>query len=73
MASISTAVATCASPTAPWIRLGTNDICRKSSQALDYARAIENVTITNCYVTGTDKLGTLLDGSFERFDPATQV
>ncbi len=40
-------------------------ICPKSSFALGYARATENVTITNCQVSGYDE-GTLLDGSFKR-------
>ncbi len=40
-------------------------ICLKSSFGLGYARATENVTITNCQVSGYD-LGTLLDGTFER-------
>jgi len=35
----------------------------KSSFALGYARATENVTITNCQVSGYD-IGTLLDGTF---------
>jgi polygalacturonase len=48
----------------PW----DDAICPKSSFALGYARATENVTITNCYVTGIYKLGTLLDGTFQRFD-----
>jgi len=34
-----------------------------------YARATENVTITNCYVTGNYQLGTLLDGTFKPFGP----
>jgi polygalacturonase len=50
----------------PW----DDAICPKSSFALGYARATENVTITNCYVTGIYKLGTLLDGTFQRFDAA---
>jgi hypothetical protein len=37
----------------------------KSSFALGYARATENVTITNCQVSGYDE-GTLLDGTFKR-------
>ncbi len=49
----------------PW----DDAICPKSSFALGYARATENVTIINCYVTGIFKLGTLLDGTFKRFDP----
>jgi polygalacturonase len=40
-------------------------IVLKSSYALGYARAAENVAITNCQVTGYD-LGTLLDGTFRR-------
>lgn len=40
-------------------------ICLKSSLGLGYARATENVTITNCQVSGYD-LGTLLDGTFKR-------
>ncbi len=40
-------------------------ICLKSSYALGFARATENVTITNCQVSGYD-LGTFLDGTFKR-------
>jgi len=40
-------------------------ICLKSSYGLGYARATENVTITNCQVSGYD-VGTLLDGTFKR-------
>ncbi|MDQ3813965.1 MAG: glycosyl hydrolase family 28 protein, partial [Armatimonadota bacterium] len=40
-------------------------ICLKSSYALGSARAMENVTITNCQVSGYD-LGTMLDGTFGR-------
>jgi polygalacturonase len=40
-------------------------ICPKSSFALGYARATENVTVTNCQVSGYDE-GTLLDGTFKR-------
>ena len=40
-------------------------ICLKSSFPLGYARATENVTITNCQVSGYDE-GTLLDGTFKR-------
>src|ERR1700722_4387031 len=52
----------------PW----DDAICPKSSFALGYARATENVTITNCYVTGKYQLGTLLDGTFKRFDPGVK-
>jgi polygalacturonase len=40
-------------------------ICLKSSFALGYARATENVTITNCHVSGYD-LGTFYDGTYQR-------
>jgi polygalacturonase len=40
-------------------------ICIKSSFPLGYARATENVTITNCQVSGYDE-GTLYDGTFKR-------
>jgi polygalacturonase len=53
----------------PW----DDAICPKSSFALGYARATENVTISNCYVTGAYELGTLLDGTFKRFDPDAKV
>ena len=53
----------------PW----DDAICPKSSYALGYARATENVTITNCYVTGTYELGTLLDGTFKLFPPEAHV
>ncbi len=49
----------------PW----DDGICPKSSFALGYARATENVTICNCYVTGDYQLGTMLDGTFKRFGP----
>jgi polygalacturonase len=45
-------------------------ICLKSSYALGTARATENVTITNCQVSGYDE-GSLLDGTFTRKDPST--
>jgi polygalacturonase len=46
----------------PW----DDGICPKSSFALGYLRATENVTITNCFVTGDYQLGTVLDGSWRR-------
>jgi polygalacturonase len=39
-------------------------IVLKSSYALNVARATENVTIDNCFVSGYD-LGTLIDGTFK--------
>ena len=47
----------------PW----DDGICPKSSYALGYARPTRNVTIANCYVTGTYMLGSVLDGSFKKF------
>lgn len=40
-------------------------ICPKSSFALGYARATENVTITNCFVTGSYEIGSVLDGTWK--------
>jgi polygalacturonase len=40
-------------------------ICLKSSYGLGRAKATENVTITNCQVSGYDE-GTLLDGTYKR-------
>ncbi len=40
-------------------------IVLKSSYGLGYAKATENVTITNCQVTGYDP-GTLLDGTYRK-------
>jgi polygalacturonase len=53
----------------PW----DDGICPKSSYALGYARATENVTITNCYVSGSYELGALLDGTFKKFAPDAHV
>ena len=50
----------------PW----DDAICPKSSFALGYARATENLTITNCYVTGIYELGSLLDGTWKRMTMA---
>jgi polygalacturonase len=46
----------------PW----DDAISPKSSFALGYARATENLTISNCYVTGAYELGTMLDGTWKR-------
>jgi len=40
-------------------------ICLKSSYGLNTARATENVTITNCQVSGFDE-GSFLDGTYKR-------
>jgi polygalacturonase len=53
----------------PW----DDGICPKSSYALGYARATRNVTITNCLVTGYYELGSVLDGTFKKFDPNFRV
>jgi polygalacturonase len=45
----------------PW----DDGICPKSSFALGLARPTENLTITNCYVTGGYVLGSLLDGTWK--------
>ena len=47
----------------PW----DDGICPKSSFALGYNRATENLTITNCHVTGCYELGSVLDGTFKKF------
>lgn len=53
----------------PW----DDAICPKSSFALGYARATENVTINNCYVTGAFQLGTMLDGTWKRWPANAHV
>ena len=45
--------------------LNDDGIVLKSSYALGYPKATENVTITNCQVSGYD-MGTLLDGTFKK-------
>jgi polygalacturonase len=45
----------------PW----DDGICPKSSYALGYTRATENLTITNCFVTGGYQLGSVLDGKWK--------
>src|SRR5580704_16022130 len=49
----------------PW----DDAICPKSSYALGYNRPTENLTITNCYVAGSYELGTMLDGTYQKFAP----
>ena len=53
----------------PW----DDAICPKSSYALGYAQATENMTITNCYVAGSYELGTMLDGTYKKFAPETRL
>jgi polygalacturonase len=50
----------------PW----DDAICPKSSFALGYPRATENVTITGCTVSGSYAIGSVLDASFRPFPPA---
>jgi polygalacturonase len=53
----------------PW----DDGICLKSSFALGYARSTRNVTITNCWVTGWLELGTVLQGTYKKFDAALRT
>jgi len=53
----------------PW----DDGICPKSSYALGYSRTTENVTITNCYVTGNYELGSVLDGTLKKFGADVKV
>jgi len=48
-------------------------IVPKSSYALGYLRATENLEITNCYVTAAYEVGAMLDGSWKKFDPSVRV
>jgi polygalacturonase len=45
----------------PW----DDGICPKSSFALGYARASENITISDCYVTGNYELGSVIEGTWK--------
>jgi len=47
----------------PW----DDAICPKSSYALGYARSTDNVTIANCFVTGTYVLGSVVDGTWKKW------
>jgi len=53
----------------PW----DDGICPKSSYALGYARPTRNLTITNCLVTGSYVLGTVLDGTFKKYEENARV
>lgn len=53
----------------PW----DDGICPKSSYALGYARATRNLTITNCWVTGSYQLGSVLDGTFKKYEEGARV
>src|SRR5215472_15969182 len=53
----------------PW----DDAICLKSSFALGYACDTEMVTISDCVVTGSYQEGAVLDASFKRFPPSSEV
>ena len=53
----------------PW----DDAICPKSSYALGYARATENVTIANNYVTAAYELGSVIAGTWKKFPEDTTV
>jgi polygalacturonase len=53
----------------PW----DDAICPKSSYALGYARSTDNVTIANCYVTGTYELGSVIAGTWKKFADDAKV
>ena len=64
---ILTAAGMCAYPIAPSIRLMMMAFVLKSTYSLGFSRATENVTITNCEVSGYDE-GSFLDGTYKRED-----
>jgi polygalacturonase len=53
----------------PW----DDGICPKSSYALGYARSTDNVTIANCFVTGTYELGSVIEGTWKKFTADARV
>lgn len=53
----------------PW----DDGICPKSSYALGYSRPTDDVTISNCLVSGSYQLGSVLDGSFRAFPAGQRV
>lgn len=53
----------------PW----DDAICPKSSYALGHCRTTENLTISDCLVTGGYQLGTVLDGGFQPFPAEARV
>jgi polygalacturonase len=53
----------------PW----DDAICPKSSYALGYARSTDNVTIANCFVTGTYELGSVIAGTWKKFGDDVRV
>jgi len=53
---------------APW----DDGLCLKASYSLGYVRHCENITITNCYLSGFDR-GTLLNATFQKKDDNINV
>lgn len=53
----------------PW----DDAICPKSSYALGYARATDNVTISNNFVSGYYELGTVANGTWKKFADDARV
>jgi len=53
----------------PW----DDAIVPKSSFALGELRPTENVTITDCLVTGYYQLGSVIDGTFKKYDPSIKL
>jgi polygalacturonase len=53
----------------PW----DDGICPKSSYALGYARPTKNLTISNCLVTGSYVLGSVLDGTFKKYGEGEEI
>lgn len=49
----------------PW----DDGICPKSSYALGYPRVTENLTISDCLVTGNYQVGSVLDGTWKKMPP----
>jgi hypothetical protein len=50
----------------PW----DDAICPKASYALGHPAITENITIDNCIVSGSHKIGSVIDGTFQPFPPA---
>jgi polygalacturonase len=53
----------------PW----DDAICPKSSYALGYARSTDNVTIANCFVSGSYELGSVIAGTWKKFPDTVKV
>jgi hypothetical protein len=49
----------------PW----DDAICPKASYALGHPAITENITIDNCIVSGSYKIGSVIDGTFQPFPP----